>query len=83
MDDKFTATYQVDDGYIGNRPKKVSIPADYIYDEATDAELGEMFDQIIDEHFRETVMWSSSDKTAFVAWAQSVIGARKGANDAE
>jgi hypothetical protein len=54
--DEITITYGIEDGYAGPaRPHQVTIPLDELTDCETEDEVSSRIDQIVEDHFRETI----------------------------
>ncbi len=76
MSDAFEVTWEVDDGYAGGaRPQRFEIDESEL--EAWDADdVGELFDQMLYDEFRNNIHFWSGDREAFIEWARSKMGAQ-------
>lgn len=72
----FEACYQVDDGYVGkHRPKTFKIYANQLDEDLSEEELEELYDELVENHFRQNIYPSSERKEEFVQWAKEQIAA--------
>jgi hypothetical protein len=69
----FTATYKVDDGYVGNRPRSFVICQNYIEDDMDEIALEAFYDEQVQEDFEQCVHPHGTNRDAFVEWAKQVI----------
>lgn len=75
MAEKFTAKYEVADGYIsGRRPQSFTIRAEDIdiSPNMTDEQLVDAFYEMVDEDMQQKVSAESVNADEFVAWARSL-----------
>ncbi len=73
-DGKFEVTWEVDDGYAGPaRPQHFSVHGRDI-DPETEAEARELFWELVEDEFRNSINPISDDESAFVKWAMSLRG---------
>lgn len=75
MAEKFTAKYQVADGYVGkSRPQSFTIRAEDIdvSPNMTDEMLEEAFYEMVDEDMRQKTTAEDVNAAEFVAWARSL-----------
>lgn len=76
MTEKFEACYQVDDGYVGKyRPKTFTISSSDLDEAMSDEELEELYDEAVEDHFRQHIYPSAERKEEFVEWAKQQIAA--------
>ncbi len=79
MSEKFKGKYQVVDGYVGgDRPQYLTIHAGDIEDDMTDAQLVEMYEGEIQQHFEDRISPSAERVDEFVAWAREQLQKRAG-----
>jgi hypothetical protein len=74
--DKFTAKYEVDDGYAGgSRPQSFTIrEGDYDFEPSmTDAQLSDLFYEMVDEEMRQKITACNVNVNEFIAWARSTV----------
>lgn len=70
-DDKFTGIYEVDDGYAGgSRPQKFEIHESDLYDCETEEELSQLFEEIMQEDFEQSIYPYEKNKKEFIKWAK-------------
>lgn len=70
MDDIFTVTWDIDDGYAGKaRPHHFGITADNIDVDMDEIELRRLFNEQLEQEFEKRISYYSSDEDAFVEWA--------------
>lgn len=50
-------TYYIEDGYVGNRPKYVTVPDSELEECETEEQKITLIEQLIEEHFNENVTW--------------------------
>ena len=74
--DRFSGAYQVDDGYVGNRPQHFTINAHELEDDMDDEALRCFYEESAEEHMREHVSISCSRVDQFVEWARVQLDAR-------
>ena len=77
----FEGTYQVEDGYIGNRPHHFTIYEGDVEEDMDELDLSNLFWRSIQDHFENNLYPSSRDEEAFMAWAKDVITARREEED--
>lgn len=71
MSNKFTVTWEAEDGYVGrSRPHSLPIYDDLCGDE-TDDDLENMLFEAVDEHFQQTVSYFIKNKDEATAWLRS------------
>ncbi len=74
MTEKFQARYEVADGYVGkSRPLYVSISADDLYEDMTDEDIKEVYEENIDSHFEQNVRPEGENEEEFLTWAKETI----------
>lgn len=70
----FEGCYEVEDGYVGKRrPKTFKIYANQLDDDLSEEELEELYDELVESHFRQNIYPSSERKEEFVQWAKKQI----------
>jgi hypothetical protein len=74
--DRFSGAYQVDDGYVGNRPQHFTINAFELEDDMDDEALRCFYEESAEDHFRQSVGISCSRTDQFVEWAKAQLAAR-------
>ncbi len=79
----FKVNYEVDDGYVGNRPHKFTIDEDAIETEATEEELRELYDELVYEDFQQRITPYGENVEEFIAWAKEVQKKDKDSDDEE
>lgn len=71
--DKFTATYKVDDGYVGkSRSQHFELDEGDIDPDMDESELRSLFNDAMEEDFKVNINYYSSDEDRFVEWAKEV-----------
>lgn len=70
---KFTAKYEVDDGYVGgSRPQYFTVHADSVDPSMSDEALEELFYDLVDEEMRQQISACKLNIEDFVQWARSL-----------
>ena len=70
----FEACYEVADGYVGRRrPKTFKIYANQLDEDLSEEELEELYDELVEDHFRQNIFPESERKEEFVQWAKKKI----------
>lgn len=78
MSDKFELCYEVDDGYVGpSRPHYVTVDDRDIDDDMDEYGLRHLYGEAITDDFFEQISPIGRNEKEFIAWAISVIEARK------
>lgn len=73
MENKFTVTYEVDDGYAGgSRPKHLRLDSGWIEEDMSDDDLEEQLAEMVHEDFLQRVSWYYRNKDAALEWAKSI-----------
>lgn len=71
--DKFEGQYQVEDGYVGgSRPHYFTVRARDIDVDETEESLNILYDDLVQEHFTQSISPYGKNRAEFVAWAQEV-----------
>jgi hypothetical protein len=65
----FKCKYEIDDGYVGNRPKYFSINVNELYDDMDEDDLSEYFDESMQNDFEQSVFPYGKNKEEFIKWA--------------
>jgi hypothetical protein len=75
----FEGCYEVADGYVGKRrPKFFKIYANQLDEDSSEEELEELYDELVEDHFRQNIFPSAERKEEFVQWAKEQIALRNG-----
>lgn len=75
--ENFKVEYEVDDGYVGkSAPLYTSINEGDIEDDMDESELDFLYDDYIEEAFRQNVSAYGKNRDEFLAWAKQVIELR-------
>lgn len=77
MSEPFEASYELDDGYAGNRPRHFSIYPDEIDDDMDQEALREYYQGAVQSDFEQSVFPIPKDEDEFVAWGLAVLAERK------
>jgi hypothetical protein len=78
MDDEFDIVYEVDDGYVcGFRPQYINIDDVYLEDDMDEYQLNELYDEIVEEDFRQNISAYGQNRERFIEWAKNTINKRK------
>lgn len=73
----FKARYEVDDGYVGGaRPQHVTIDESDIEEDMGEGELRELYQDYVEEDFRQRISAYGQNEDEFVAWAKQIIAER-------
>ena len=79
-EERFTATYYVDDGYLGrDRPRTFPIRASEIEEDMDDTDLREMYFSSMEYDFQHAI-YPTPDRGSldkFMEWARGVINSRE------
>jgi len=76
VDDNFNIEWEVDDGYVGNRPQVLNVSAVDIEYLDKD-EIEDYFNETIFEEFLQTINAEGKNLEDFKEWALEVIKARE------
>lgn len=78
MAEKFEATWEAEDGYVGgSRPHHVSIRADELDEDMDDEQLKNLFWEAIQSDFEQRCSPVSEDEGKFLEWAKEQIAANR------
>jgi hypothetical protein len=70
---EFEVTWEADDGYVGaSRPHSFHISPDDIEKDMSDADLGKLLDDEIQNDFEQEVNPYAKNRDEFIAWAKAV-----------